>query len=110
MSGWLSPPTSPRMPAIQLGRSPIFAYSWEPSWLPLLQDGAGAVLSVDISGGRDTVNGVVVVDWEDTTLRDIRARSLAEVVEVWPGALEYWKWSPSERKWLVDAEKVPKAM
>jgi cell wall assembly regulator SMI1 len=85
------------------------SYFWDPEWLPLAEDGAGGTLTIDVSGASETVAGVLVVDWEFTTFREIRASSLADVVRLWLEALEaYWHWSSAEKRWLVDIEKVPK--
>jgi len=85
------------------------SFYWEPTWLPVADDGGEGALAVELDPERGSVD-VRVVGWDDNPrFRTVRATSLNDVVRLWITLLDTgnWTWSPEVHRWIGDYMTVP---
>ena len=81
---------------------------WDPTWLPIAEDGGQGVFAVELREHSDRCP-VRYVQWSDSSFRDVREDSLADLVDVWLAILELdgWTWSTELGHWTGVYAEIP---
>jgi cell wall assembly regulator SMI1 len=95
--------------AEDMGGGTPAAHWWDPSWLPLADNGGGGVLAAELVDGHAGL-AIRNVEWDDPEgFRTIQAPSLREVVEIWADVIGGggWTWAAGLCHWQGDFASLP---
>jgi cell wall assembly regulator SMI1 len=79
---------------------------WRIGWVPLMHDGAGNYLCLDLEGTFTGRKGQILEFWHDDHDRDVLYPSAADYLETLVECFERQSWQEDEEFWSIDKEFI----